>query len=157
MPRILYSHLLTESGFDLLTESGDDLVLREIGIAGDLTASGGATGNAAGTGTVILRGSCTAHGAAGTVAGTGRIIDEVIHHVFFVPPRRRVLRGTATVAGQAGTVAGNGTVILRGTCTAHGQAGIAAGCGEVVERKLTNARWLAQLRKMDEEMLLLWA
>ena len=120
MPRILYSHLLTEAGLDLLTESGDDLVLREIGIAGDLTATGG---------------------LPGTVAGSGRVIAA----------------GTGTVSGEAGTVAGNGTVILRGTCTAHGQAGIAVGAGEVVERKLTNARWLAQLRKMDEEMLLLWA
>ena len=116
MPRILYDHLLTESGFDLLTEAGDALVLREIGMAGDATASGGLPGSVAGTGRVIAAGTGTVSGESGTVAGTGQVIGA----------------GEGTVSGESGTVAGTGQVILRGTCTAHGTAGQVSGTGRII-------------------------
>jgi hypothetical protein len=83
MPRILYDHLLTEVGLDLLTEAGDALVLREIGMAGDLAVSGGSPGTVGGTGRVIAAGTGEVSGQPGSVAGTGRV----------------VLHGVGTVAG----------------------------------------------------------
>ena len=158
MPRILYSHLLTEAGLDLLTESGDDLVLREIGIAGDLTASGGQpgtvvgsgrviaagtgtvigeSGTVAGTGTVILLGTATAHGTAGRVSGTGRIIgieppvDLPLSGSSFFAPTVITIRGHGATHGQPGCVAGRGHITLVGKGKAAGQPGSATGKGHL--------------------------
>ena len=169
MPRILYDHLLTESGFDLLTEAGDELVTRVVGMAGDATATGGLPGEVAGTGRLVLRGTCTATGTAGTAgtaAGTGRL----------------TLVGNATATGGTGEVEGTGRIVdaepqaepvkrrrttvvvleeyreqkvLRGTCTAQGKAGSVSGTGRMIpERSLENPKWVEFLKKEDEFWLL---
>jgi hypothetical protein len=118
MPRILYDHLLTESGFDLLTEAGDALVLREIGMAGDLAVSGGSPGTVGGTGRVIAAGTGEVSGQPGTVGGTGRIISvappvtaPTAVHFIHAPA---TLRGRCTAAGQPGTATGTGRLTLVG-------------------------------------------
>jgi hypothetical protein len=167
MPRVLYDHLLTESGFDLLTEAGDELATRMVGIAGDATASGGLPGEVAGTGRMVLRGTCTATGTAGSATGTGRV----------------TLVGNATAAGGTGEVAGTGRVVdaepqaepvkrrrkvvvvldepppqkvLRGTCTASGgPPGQATGTGRMIpEKSMDNPLWVKRLLEEDEFWLM---
>ncbi len=112
MARILYDSLLTEAGLDLLTEAGDTLVIREIGMAGDATATGG---------------------SPGTVVASGRILSSAppvtppaaIHFIPVPAP----LRGRCTVAGQAGTAAGRGRLTLVGKAATTGQPGVAASQG----------------------------
>ena len=167
MTRILYDHLLTEAGLDLLTESGDELVTRVIGIAGDATASGGLPGEVAGTGRLVLRGTCTATGTAGSATGTGRL----------------TLVGKATATGgSTGEVEGTGRVVdapaaepvkrrrttivvldepqpqkvLRGTCTASGgPPGQVTGTGRMIpEKSMDNPLWVKRLLEEDEFWLL---
>ena len=95
MSRVIYDHLLTESGFDLLTESGDELATRMVGIAGDATATGGLPGEVAGTGRLVLRGTGSATGTAGSASGTGRL----------------TLVGNATATGGTGEVEGTGRIV----------------------------------------------
>ena len=165
MSRVIYDHLLTESGFDLLTEAGDELATRMVGIAGDATATGGLPGEVAGTGRMVLRGTGSATGTAGSAAGTGRL----------------TLVGKATATGgSTGEVEGTGRIVdaaadepvkrrrkvvvleeyreqkvLRGTCTAQGKAGSVQGTGRMIpERSLENPKWVEFLKKEDEFWLL---
>lgn len=101
MARILYDHLLTETGLDLLTEAGDTLVIREIGMAGDATATGG-QGSVAGTGRVIALAAPVTPNAGGSYAA---------------PRTHRqpaTLRGNATASGQSGSVTARGRLTLVG-------------------------------------------
>ena len=101
MARILYDHLLTEIGLDLLTEAGDALVIRAIGMAGDATATGG-QGVVVGTGRIIGVAPPVAPNAGGSYVA--------------VRPHRQpaTLRGNATISGQPGSVTARGRVTLVG-------------------------------------------
>ena len=134
MSRILYDHLTTESGFDLLTESGDDLVTRMVGIAGDCTASADATesGTVYGRGRLTLVGRCAAHGQAGSATGTGHLtmVGGTMVVQGGTPIDRtptKTLHGICTAGPKNhGYAAGKGTVSMVGKATAgpknHGYA-----------------------------------
>ena len=137
MARVLYDHLLTESGFDLLTESGDELVTRVVGMAGDVAVTGGQAGTVAGSGRLVLRGTCTASGKAGTAAGSGRVIGIAPPvteptPLVFIP--QRVLRGRGTASGgPPGQATGKGHLTLVGKATAKGTVGQVAGKGDAFD------------------------
>ena len=102
MARILYDHLLSEAGLDLLTEAGDALVIREIGMAGDATATGGSPGTAVGSGRIIGVAPPVTPNAGGSYAA---------------PRTHRqpaTLRGNATISGQPGSVTARGRLTLVG-------------------------------------------
>jgi hypothetical protein len=151
MSRVIYSHLQSESGFDLLTESGVALTSGIVGIAGDVEDHGGIVstlltesgfdlmteagdaltlarrngGTAAGTGRLVLRGTCSASGGpAGTVAGTGSVVmtgTGVIVVQGGAPIIRPAKDKKTTITGHIsagpmnhGYIQGKGTVTLPG-------------------------------------------
>jgi len=92
----------------------------------------GQPGSVGGTGTVILRGTCTASGQPGTVSGTGRIISVAppVTAVHFITAPA-TLHGRGTAAGQPGSAAGTGRLTLVGKATGAGQPGTATGTGHL--------------------------
>lgn len=125
--RVLYNHLLTESGFDLWTESGEPLNLQIIGYAGDVVVHG-RPGAVDAAGRAVLRGTGAVTGQAGTVVGTGRAeaATEPVKPVYppsttLVIPAQPAIRGRASVVGQAGQAAGQGHLTLVGHARAAGE------------------------------------